>query len=148
MRSEKRNRGRLMLAAIGCAVVFALTQMPGQAQQERLVCEASEMVGDWHGQKITDPPWSLLLKWAFKFNQDGTYSYCAGQGSFEWTSHRGKFTVKRATGAPSQRFPCVITLTPSQDTVKNNPENKLGLAPLLSINLKVGDKERTYRTKA
>jgi hypothetical protein len=105
-------------------------------------CHASDLVGEWNGRSTTDNPWFLSVSYAFKFNRDGTYSYSAGQGNFEWTSHRGEFQIKQARGGP-ENYPCLLTLTPHQNTVRNNPENKLGLAPLLARRL-MGDKERRY----
>jgi hypothetical protein len=50
------------------------------AYQNALACESSEMVGAWHGFKYGG------IDFAFVFNRDGTYSYRAGRGNFEWTS--------------------------------------------------------------
>src|SRR5262245_39920393 len=105
-------------------------------------CQASELMGEWNGSATTDNPWFLSVSYVFKFDRDGTYSYRAGQGNFEWTSHCGEFRIKETRGGP-ESYPCLLTLTPHQSTVRNNPENKLGLAPLLSRRL-MADKERRY----
>jgi hypothetical protein len=127
-----------ILGVLGMMV--AAGQMPIKAQ----TCGAGDVIGMWRGQVVTDPPWDVTVDLAFRFDPDGTYLYSAGQGSFQWTLHRGRYFIRRNTGPSSRSYPCLITLTPEPATVRNNPQNKLGLMPLQARSL-MADQQRTFR---
>ena len=134
--------GRRILGAMGAAALFALAQQIGHAQG--LACNSRDLNGRWRAQVMTDAPWDVTVDLVFQFQPDGSYSYSAGQGSFQWTSHRGTYAIGRNTGESSRSYPCLVRLTPDRETVKNNPQNKLGLMPLQARSL-MDDQERTFR---
>jgi hypothetical protein len=103
-------------------------------------CNAKVILGSWRGSAITDPPWSVQVDYTFDFNSDGSYLYRAGQGNFEWLSHQGTFKIDKTR---DQRYPCQIALTPSAKTIRINPQNRLGVAPLQGRDL-MDDQPRTF----
>jgi hypothetical protein len=139
MALQKKFRWRL-LSALGIAAVL----MIGQATANAQTCTAGDVIGRWKAQVITDPPWNAAVDLAFRFAPDGTYSYSAGQGSFQWTSHQGRYFIVRNAGPSSRAYPCLITLTPEPGSVRNNPQNKWGLMPLQARSL-MADQQRTFR---
>jgi len=132
--------GRLLWSALGIAAILTIGQAPAKAQ----TCTAGDVVGTWRAQVGTDPPWDVTVDLVFRFAPDGTYSYAAGQGSFQWTSHQGRYIIRRNGGPSSRAYPCLITLTPEPGSVRNNPQNKLGLMPLQARSL-MADQQRTFR---
>ena len=68
--------------------------------------------------RVQDPNAKIFV---FDFKPDGTYSFGYGAGGVVWTSHSGRYSVTRATDADSARYPFLLTLSPSPDTVRTNP---------------------------
>jgi hypothetical protein len=144
-RQEKRmvidtKCGWRVIGALGIAAAFAITQPSAKAQS----CTAGDVIGTWRGQIMTDPPWDVTVDLGFRFEPNGTYVYTAGQGSFQWTAHQGRYTIRRNSGPSSRSYPCLLTLIPEPGTIRNNPQNKLGLMPLQARSL-MADQPRTFR---
>jgi len=81
-----------------------------------MACHPSEIIGNWRGDTPAERPYRISFNVQFLFEADGGYTYSAGQGSFQWTSHEGTFDIHRSRDMTGH-WPCEITLTPNPDTI-------------------------------
>jgi hypothetical protein len=137
-----KKLGACLFALVGAVALFGIGGGVGRAQG--LACNPGTMLGRWRAQVVTDAPWDATVDLMFEFHPDGTYVYTAGQGSFRWTSHAGRYAIGQNGGESARSYPCLIRLTPDPSTIRNNQQNKLGLMPLLARSL-MADDERTFR---
>lgn len=129
-------RGRVVEQALRLAAVAAMIAITQFACYAQGGCSAGAITGNWSGHKLTD---GVLrqIDMSFTFNQDGTYTYSAGQGNAAWISQSGSYQI---TGG-NQRYPCQITLSPQPRTVRISSTAQLFV--LQSTDL-MDDQPRTF----
>jgi hypothetical protein len=138
--ANKTKSGWQILSALGIAAMFTM----GATRMNAQTCTAADVIGTWRSQVVTDAPWDVTVDLHWRFDPNGTYSYSAGQGSFQWTAHQGRYFIRPSSGPSSRSYPCVITLNPDPGTVRINPQNRLGLMPLQARSL-MADQPRSFR---
>jgi hypothetical protein len=111
-----------------------------QVRQESVAgCAVSSIAGGWSGHKISDVGWHELNA-SFTFHPDGTYEYSVAEGTAVFISEQGSFQI----AAGNNRYPCKITLTPDQNTVRVSGPAQLLVVQSADL---MDDKPRTFYYK-
>jgi hypothetical protein len=92
---------------------------------------ACGFAGQWAGRKgmRIGSEFRVLALYEFRFAPDGSYSFAVGDQTGTAASHAGTFTVAAATDQGGRRYPCLLTLQPSRNTVRQDPSRHPGGLP-------------------
>src|SRR3954468_918865 len=124
---------------LSCAIAIASIASPSLLAQSspRLVRAAAQrvscgMAGRWGGTqriRLAENQFKVFSIYTFEFGADGSYSFAFGDESGVAASQSGEFQTSAASDAGSGRYPCLVTLTPSRNTIRRDPSRQPGSAP-------------------
>ena len=88
---------------------------------------------------------SLIFSlFSFEFGGDGTYTFTLGNETKVWASHAGRYSVSAAVDGGSQRYPCLVRLQPSLNTIRRDSSQRINDDPIGFRDLSNGT-EATFR---
>jgi hypothetical protein len=142
---------------LSCAIAIASMASPSLLAQSspgpvRVAAQRAScgMSGRWGGSlrvRLAGNQFKVFSIYTFEFGADASYSFAFGDESGVAASQNGEFQTSAASDAGSRRYPCLVTLTPSRNTMRRDASRQPGSAPKGLDDL-LGGVPVTFRVRA